>query len=237
MAEDMMASQIAQFRKANGYLNKLTDAEVTTILLWSEKNTPQWQAGDSYICPMYKLADAPAVADSVSVRQAAEIVQMWLLAEADPSSLQVAMFDRCALDLARYVLATVEVPKPEVSPSGTPAISPYESKTYAKELKAVITPVIAYIRKHYHPHVKVIVDCNSAEVVEGVMSTGDIDDDELAANYNVGDSDKVSMPGDIQARPEGQADESGITGTERTAGVAGDPPTGPTASPGESGAT
>ena len=36
------------------------------------------------------------------------------------------------------------------------------------ELREVARPLVEYIRKNYHPHTTVIVDCNHAEVLEGV---------------------------------------------------------------------
>ena len=37
-----------------------------------------------------------------------------------------------------------------------------------EKLKEVAKPLVDYIRKNYHPHVTVIVDCMHAEVLEGV---------------------------------------------------------------------
>lgn len=37
-----------------------------------------------------------------------------------------------------------------------------------EELKEAAKPLVDYIRKNYHPHVTVIVDCMHAEVLEGV---------------------------------------------------------------------
>lgn len=38
-----------------------------------------------------------------------------------------------------------------------------------KELREVAKPLVDYIRANYHPHTTVIVDCNHAEVLEGVV--------------------------------------------------------------------
>ena len=37
-----------------------------------------------------------------------------------------------------------------------------------KELKELAKPLVEYIRKNYHPHTTVIIDCLHAEVLEGV---------------------------------------------------------------------
>lgn len=37
-----------------------------------------------------------------------------------------------------------------------------------KELKELAKPLVEYIRKNYHPHTTVIIDCVHAEVLEGV---------------------------------------------------------------------
>lgn len=37
-----------------------------------------------------------------------------------------------------------------------------------EELREVAKPLVEYIRANYHPHTTVIVDCNHAEVLEGV---------------------------------------------------------------------
>ena len=37
-----------------------------------------------------------------------------------------------------------------------------------EELREVAKPLVDYIRANYHPHTTVIVDCNHAEVLEGV---------------------------------------------------------------------
>lgn len=39
-----------------------------------------------------------------------------------------------------------------------------------KELKALSLPIMQFIHKYYHPHVKVIIDQTNAELVEGLMS-------------------------------------------------------------------
>ena len=37
-----------------------------------------------------------------------------------------------------------------------------------EELKELAKPLVEYIRKNYHPHTTVIIDCVHAEVLEGV---------------------------------------------------------------------
>lgn len=38
-----------------------------------------------------------------------------------------------------------------------------------KEFERVAKPVIKFINNYYHPHTKVIIDCDSAEVLEGAL--------------------------------------------------------------------
>lgn len=38
------------------------------------------------------------------------------------------------------------------------------------EFEKVVKPVIEFINNYYHPHVKIIIDCGSAEIVEGEMT-------------------------------------------------------------------
>jgi hypothetical protein len=38
-----------------------------------------------------------------------------------------------------------------------------------KELSELSKPLIDWINANYHPHVKIIIDCDSAEVVEGIL--------------------------------------------------------------------
>ncbi len=44
-------------------------------------------------------------------------------------------------------------------------------KTLTKEqinkLKEVCQPVSEFLQKNFHPHVQIVVDCNSAEILEG----------------------------------------------------------------------
>jgi len=47
-----------------------------------------------------------------------------------------------------------------------------------KELSELSKPLIEWINNNYHPHVKIIVDCNSAEVVEGVLRVTNLYDEE-----------------------------------------------------------
>lgn len=38
-----------------------------------------------------------------------------------------------------------------------------------EELLRLTEPLMNYLKQEYHPHARIIVDCNSAEVVEGVL--------------------------------------------------------------------
>lgn len=52
------------------------------------------------------------------------------------------------------------------------------------ELREVARPLVDYIRKNYHPHTTVIVDCNHAEVLEGVaVAKYDEQEEEMQAKY------------------------------------------------------
>jgi hypothetical protein len=41
-----------------------------------------------------------------------------------------------------------------------------------QEFIAAVEPLVMFLRKHKHPHAKVIVDQTFAELVEGTLSTG-----------------------------------------------------------------
>jgi len=41
-----------------------------------------------------------------------------------------------------------------------------------QEFIAAAEPLVNFLRKHKHPHAKIIVDQTGAEVVEGILSTG-----------------------------------------------------------------
>lgn len=48
----------------------------------------------------------------------------------------------------------------------------YFSAGYAIEepcFKELALPLVEYLQKHYHPHAKIIVDFDGAEIVEGVL--------------------------------------------------------------------
>ena len=46
----------------------------------------------------------------------------------------------------------------------------YEERVRLKsEFKKAAEPLIKYLQNNWHPHVKVIVDCESAELLEGEM--------------------------------------------------------------------
>jgi hypothetical protein len=47
-----------------------------------------------------------------------------------------------------------------------------------EELSKLSKPLIDWINTNYHPHVKIIVDCNSAEVVEGILRVTDLYDEQ-----------------------------------------------------------
>jgi hypothetical protein len=37
-----------------------------------------------------------------------------------------------------------------------------------KEFEELAKPLVVFLQKNYHPHAKIIIDCTSAEIVEGV---------------------------------------------------------------------
>lgn len=39
-----------------------------------------------------------------------------------------------------------------------------------KSFKELSIPLIKFLQKNYNPHTKIIIDCNSAEIVEGILS-------------------------------------------------------------------
>jgi stringent starvation protein B len=43
-----------------------------------------------------------------------------------------------------------------------------------KEFEQVVRPIIKWLNENCHPHVSVRVDCSSAELSEGICSTGQI---------------------------------------------------------------
>lgn len=48
-----------------------------------------------------------------------------------------------------------------------------------EELKELAKPLVEYIRKNYHPHTTIIIDCLHAEVLEGVaVAKFDVDEEE-----------------------------------------------------------
>ena len=38
-----------------------------------------------------------------------------------------------------------------------------------EEFTKLVQPLVEYLRKHYHPHARIIIDYESAEIVEGVL--------------------------------------------------------------------
>lgn len=36
-----------------------------------------------------------------------------------------------------------------------------------EEFRELAQPLVKYLRKHYHPHARIIIDYESAEIVEG----------------------------------------------------------------------
>ena len=53
------------------------------------------------------------------------------------------------------------------------------NKEKQKEFEMVAKPLIQFLRKNFHPHVTVLVDCCSAEFVEGVCSFVDPESQEI----------------------------------------------------------
>ena len=39
-----------------------------------------------------------------------------------------------------------------------------------EEFRKLAQPLVEYLRKHYHPHARIIIDYESAEIVEGVLT-------------------------------------------------------------------
>lgn len=50
-----------------------------------------------------------------------------------------------------------------------------------EELKEIAKPLVEYIRKNYHPHTTIIIDCVHAEVLEGVAVMNDETKEEIQA--------------------------------------------------------
>ena len=47
-------------------------------------------------------------------------------------------------------------------------------KTNREEFEAAVLPAIKYLFKNHHPHTTIIIDNSSAQLVEGIMGTGNI---------------------------------------------------------------
>jgi hypothetical protein len=62
--------------------------------------------------------------------------------------------------------------------------------TKQKELFDLASPLIEWINKNYHPHVKIIIDCNRAELVEGVMQINNLYDEEGHRKIRVNEDSK-----------------------------------------------
>lgn len=52
-----------------------------------------------------------------------------------------------------------------------------QEQKYA-EFQELIGPVMKWLDENFHPHTKIIMDCNNAEVVEGVMGVNNIEYEE-----------------------------------------------------------
>lgn len=46
------------------------------------------------------------------------------------------------------------------------------------EFQELIRPVMKWLDENFHPHTKIIIDCNNAEVVEGVMGANNNNNEE-----------------------------------------------------------
>lgn len=46
-----------------------------------------------------------------------------------------------------------------------------DNLAYKKEFERLAKPLIKFLNDNYNPHTKIIVDCTSAELVSGEMST------------------------------------------------------------------
>ena len=38
-----------------------------------------------------------------------------------------------------------------------------------EEFRELAKPMVEFLQKNFHPHAKVIIDCTSAEIVEGII--------------------------------------------------------------------
>ncbi len=38
-----------------------------------------------------------------------------------------------------------------------------------KQFRELAQPLVEFLQKNYHPHAKIIIDCTSAEIVEGLV--------------------------------------------------------------------
>lgn len=45
-----------------------------------------------------------------------------------------------------------------------------EKEKLTKEFRELSEPLVKFLRKNYHPRARIIIDCESAEVVEGDMA-------------------------------------------------------------------
>lgn len=44
-----------------------------------------------------------------------------------------------------------------------------EKEQLQKRFRELAQPLVEFLQKNYHPHAKIIIDCSSAEIVEGVI--------------------------------------------------------------------
>ena len=50
------------------------------------------------------------------------------------------------------------------------------TKEQVKEFEELVRPIIKYLCENHHPHVTVIITPTNAELLEGICSTGSIND-------------------------------------------------------------
>ena len=46
----------------------------------------------------------------------------------------------------------------------------------AAEFNELVKPIMKWMDENFHPHVKIIIDCLNAEIVEGVMIIKNVED-------------------------------------------------------------
>jgi hypothetical protein len=55
-------------------------------------------------------------------------------------------------------------------------LPPLFIETPQEEFERLSRPLIKYLCENHHPHTKIVVTCTNAELLEGKMTTGHIED-------------------------------------------------------------